>query len=154
VLYDPETQSWKDVVPEKAEPLEGTSSSGGKLFVTYLKDVTTRAYVYSLMESSRNEIHAAGLGTAGGLVTHDDKFVFYSFTSFNYPRRSSSTTSPRRNLLCFAQSIFPVSNQATTKPKKSFITARTVRGADVFDLQKGYYAGRQQPGGVVRLRWL
>ncbi|MBV8973559.1 MAG: hypothetical protein JOY74_00435, partial [Sinobacteraceae bacterium] len=46
-LYDPKTSTWSDVIPEKPEPLEGTNTVGGKLFVSYLKDVTTRAYVYS-----------------------------------------------------------------------------------------------------------
>jgi len=86
VLYDPKDSSWKDVLPERPEPLESTSSAGGKLFVTYLKDVTTRAYVYSLDGKLENEIQLPGLGAAGGFGGRDDdKFVFYSFTSFNYP---------------------------------------------------------------------
>ena len=86
VLYDPKDSSWKDVLPERADPLESTSSAGGKLFVTYLKDVTTRAYVYSLDGKLENEIQLPGLGSSGGFGGRDDdKFVFYSFTSFNYP---------------------------------------------------------------------
>jgi prolyl oligopeptidase len=86
VLYDPKDSSWKDVLPERPEPLESTSSAGGKLFVTYLKDVTTRAYVYSLDGKLENEIQLPGLGSSGGFGGRDDdKFVFYSFTSFNYP---------------------------------------------------------------------
>ncbi len=86
VLYDPQTKAWKDILPERAEPLEITSTVGGKLFATYLKDVTTRAYVYSLDGKLENEIRLPGLGTAGGFGgRNDDKFTFYSFTSFNYP---------------------------------------------------------------------
>jgi prolyl oligopeptidase len=86
VLYDPATKSWKDVIPEKPEPLESTGTAGGKLFVTYLKDVTTRAYVYSLDGKLENEVMLPGLGTAGGFGGRsDDKFVFYSYTSFNSP---------------------------------------------------------------------
>ena len=86
VLYDPQTKAWKDVLPEKPEPLENTSTVGGKLFATYLKDVTTRAYVYSLDGKLENEIQLPGLGTAAGFGgRNDDKFLFYSFTSFNYP---------------------------------------------------------------------
>ena len=86
VLYDPQTKTWKDVLPEKPEPLETTSTVGGKLFATYLKDVTTRAYVYSLDGKLENEIQLPGPGTAGGFGgRNDDKFLFYSFTSFNYP---------------------------------------------------------------------
>jgi prolyl oligopeptidase len=86
VSYDPQAKSWKDIVPERPEPLEITSTVGGKLFVTYLKDVTTRAYVYSLDGKLENEIQLPGPGTAGGFGgRNDDKFTFYSFTSFNYP---------------------------------------------------------------------
>ncbi len=86
VLYDPQTKTWKDIVPERPEPLEISSTVGGKLFVTYLKDVTTRAYVYSLDGKLENEIQLPGLGSAGGFGgRNDDKFLFYSFTSFNSP---------------------------------------------------------------------
>ena len=86
VLYDPRASSWKDVIPEKPEPLEFTNTVGGKLFVTYLKDVTTRAYVYTLAGKLENEIKMPGVGSANGFGGRkDDKFVFYNFTSFNYP---------------------------------------------------------------------
>ncbi|MBL8171802.1 MAG: S9 family peptidase [Acidobacteria bacterium] len=86
VLYDPNTQKWADVLPEKAEPLQSSGTAGGKLFATYLKDVTTRAYVYSLDGKLENEVKLPGPGTAGGFGgNNDDKFVFYSYTSLNYP---------------------------------------------------------------------
>jgi prolyl oligopeptidase len=86
VLYDPAAKTWKDVIPEKSDALQTSGTAGGKIFVTYLKDVTTRAYVYSLNGKLENEIRFPGLGTAGGFGGRDDdKFVFYSFTSFNKP---------------------------------------------------------------------
>lgn len=86
VLYDPATQKWSDIIPEKSEPLDSSGTAGGKLFVTYLKDVTTRAYVYSLKGKLENEVPLPGLGSAGGFGgRNDDKFVFYSYTSFNSP---------------------------------------------------------------------
>jgi prolyl oligopeptidase len=88
-LYDPknpEEKNWKDILPEKPEPLQGVGTAGGKLFATYLKDVTTRAFVYSLDGKLENEVKLPGLGSAGGFGGwRDDKFVFYSFTSFNFP---------------------------------------------------------------------
>ena len=86
VLYDPKTKSWTDVLPEKPEPLQSAGTAGGKLFATYLKDVTTRAYVYSLDGRLENEVRLPGPGSAGGFGgNNDDKFVFYNFTSLNYP---------------------------------------------------------------------
>jgi prolyl oligopeptidase len=88
-LFDPQNpgeQNWKDVLPEKPEPLQNVTTAGGKMFVTYLKDVMTRAQVYSLTGKLENEIALPGPGTAGGFGgNNDDKFVFYSFTSFTYP---------------------------------------------------------------------
>ena len=61
-------------------------SAGGKLFATYLKDVTTRAYVHRLDGTLENEVTLPGLGTAGGFGgERDDTFVFYTFTSFDVP---------------------------------------------------------------------
>jgi prolyl oligopeptidase len=89
VLVDPkhpEEANWTNILPERPEPLEGVSTAGGKIFATYLKDVTTRAYVYSLDGSLENEIELPGLGSAGGFGgNHDDTFVFYTFNSLNVP---------------------------------------------------------------------
>jgi prolyl oligopeptidase len=86
VVFDPANGSWSDLIPEKPEPLQNSSTVGGKIFVTYLKDVSTRAYVYSLDGKLENEITLPGLGTASGFGgRNDDKFLFYTFTSLNYP---------------------------------------------------------------------
>ncbi len=88
-LFDPANPSednWKDIIPEKPEPLDIVNTVGGKLFVTYLKDVAARAYVYSLDGKLENEITLPGLGTVGGFGgRNDDKFTFYTFTTFNVP---------------------------------------------------------------------
>jgi prolyl oligopeptidase len=89
VLVDPrkpEEANWKTVLPERPEPLAGVSTAGGKIFARYLKDVTTRAYVYSLDGSLENEVELPGPGMAGGFGgNRDDTFVFYTFNSLNVP---------------------------------------------------------------------
>ncbi len=89
VLIDPahpEETNWKDVLPEKPEPLDAVSTAGGKLFATYLKDVMTRAYVYGLDGKLENEVAMPGPGSAGGFGgPHDTPFVFYTFNSLNVP---------------------------------------------------------------------
>jgi prolyl oligopeptidase len=87
VLWNPKKpQSWPEIIPEKPEPMEIANTVRGKLFVTYLKDVTTRAYVYNLAGKLQNEVTMPGPGSAGGFGGRaDDKFTFYTFTSFNYP---------------------------------------------------------------------
>ena len=89
VLIDPAQPSetnWKDVLPERTEPLQGVGTAGGKLFATYLKDVTTRAYVHDLNGRVENEIALPGPGVAGGFGGEKgDTFVFYTFNSMNVP---------------------------------------------------------------------
>ena len=89
VLVDPQNpdeKNWKDVLPERTEPLQSVGTAGGKLFASWRKDVATRAYVFSLDGNLENEIVLPGVGTAGGFGgLNDDKYVFYSFTSFNTP---------------------------------------------------------------------
>jgi len=89
VLVDPahpEEANWHTVIPERPEPLESYQTAGGKLFVTYLKDVTTRAYVHSLDGKLENEVALPGPGSASGFDgPHDAPFVFYTFNSLNVP---------------------------------------------------------------------
>ena len=86
LFYDIKTKSWKPFLAEKPEPLQGVGSAGGKLFASYSKDVTTRIYVYDLKGGLENEVKLPGLGTASGFGGEkEDAFVFYTYTSFNYP---------------------------------------------------------------------
>src|SRR6185369_15942807 len=66
--------------------LQGVGTAGGKLFASWRKDVTSRAYVFSLDGKLENEIVLPGLGTASGFGgLRDDKYVYYSFNSFTFP---------------------------------------------------------------------
>ena len=88
-LFDPKTpaeSAWKDVLPERPEPLDGVATGGGKLFASYLKDVTSRAYVFDLDgEAGARDRPARPRRDRGFGGRDDDKEVFYTFTSFNYP---------------------------------------------------------------------
>jgi prolyl oligopeptidase len=82
----PAEANWKTVLPERPEPIQFVTTAGGKLFATYLKDVTTRAYVYSLDGALENEVALPGLGIAAGFGgERDTPFVFYTFNSLNVP---------------------------------------------------------------------
>jgi prolyl oligopeptidase len=82
----PAEADWKTVLPEQPEPLKTVSTVGGRLIATYLKDVTTRAYVYDNTGGSRREIVLPGPGTAGGFGgLREDTDTFYTYTSLNQP---------------------------------------------------------------------
>jgi prolyl oligopeptidase len=86
VLFESEPKTWKTIIPEKPEPLQGIGAAGGKLFAAYLKDVTTRTYLYDFNGKQEDEVKLPGLGSASGFGgEREDTFVFYTYTSFNYP---------------------------------------------------------------------
>jgi len=85
-ISKPDISKAVTIVPEMAEPMQGASTGGGKLFVDYLKDVTTRTYVYDLNGKKLGEVKYPALGTGGGLGgDKDDSIAFYVFTSFAFP---------------------------------------------------------------------
>jgi len=125
VMYDPASKEWTDVIPEKPEPLENAGTAGGKLFVSYLKDVSTRAYVYSLDGKLENEIKLPGLGTAGGFGGRgDDKFVFYSFTSFNAPPTIYKYDIATKKSTEFRKVEIPGFNANDYEVKQVFVTSK------------------------------
>ncbi len=83
---NPTPASWTTIVAEKPEPIDTVSVAGGKVIVTYMKDVASKAYVHNLEGALENEIALPGLGAASGFSGNmDDKFVFYTYSSFMYP---------------------------------------------------------------------
>ncbi|NND95450.1 MAG: S9 family peptidase, partial [Flavobacteriales bacterium] len=77
---------WKEVVPEGEHLLESVSTGGGKLFLNYLEDACNRIYVANTDGSNISPIELPGSGSAGGLGgDRDEKTLFYTYTSFNYP---------------------------------------------------------------------
>jgi prolyl oligopeptidase len=83
---NPAEANWVEVLPEKPEPIQSAGTAGGKLFATYLKDVTTRAHVYDVNGKLEHEVALPGPGVAGGFGgPRDAKEVFYSFNSLTTP---------------------------------------------------------------------
>jgi prolyl oligopeptidase len=74
------------IIAETKEPLQNASTGGGKMFLDYLKDVTTRTYVHDLAGKRLSEVKYPSLGNGGGLGGYKaDKELFYVFTSFTVP---------------------------------------------------------------------
>lgn len=101
-LYNPENNSWSDVVPEKPEVIERAVTGGGKLFVAYLQDVASRIYVLALDGKLEKEIKLPGAGSILDLQGNArDPYVFYEFTSLNYP-----TTVFRYDIASHSNSVY------------------------------------------------
>ena len=127
VSYDTRNPSagFRDVLPERPEPLEGVGTAGGKIFATYLKDVTTRAYVYDLNGKLENEIVLPGLGTAFGFGgNHDDKFVFYTYASFDSPSSIYRYDIASRKSTLFRSPEIPGFKQGDYETKQVFFNSK------------------------------
>ncbi len=89
VLVDPrkpEKSNWKTLVPERAEVLQSVSTGGGYLFLTYLKDASTKVYQYTYEGKLVREIALPGIGAASGFDGEKDaKSFFYTYSSFATP---------------------------------------------------------------------
>ncbi|PQA55568.1 prolyl oligopeptidase family serine peptidase [Siphonobacter curvatus] len=87
VLIHPFTREESIFVAEKPEKLESAGTSGGKLFVNYLKDVTDQVFQYDLATGQLDrQVRLPGLGSSYGWSGNkDDQELFYTFTSFLYP---------------------------------------------------------------------
>jgi prolyl oligopeptidase len=128
VLVDPkrpEEANWQTVLAEQPEPIQGVSTAGGKLFARYLKDVTTRAYVYSLSGSKENEVALPGPGTAGGFGgEREDTFVFYTFNSLNVPPTIYRYDIAAQKSTVFRQPKVPGYNPDAFETKAVFYTSK------------------------------
>lgn len=80
------TPAWTTVVAETDQPIDGAAIVGDKLVLSYLKDATTRAAVYTLDGKPVSDIKLGEFGTASGFNGKPgDAETFYSFTSFTRP---------------------------------------------------------------------
>jgi prolyl oligopeptidase len=86
IWFDIKSGKFTDFIGEKPEPLQSAGIAGSKVFVNYLKDVSSSVYVYNLNGKLENEVTLPAVGTAGGFGGKmEDTFVFYTFTSFTFP---------------------------------------------------------------------
>ncbi|WP_227687013.1 prolyl oligopeptidase family serine peptidase [Spirosoma arboris] len=88
VAFDTKKKTFSPLIAEQPEPIaeNSVSAAGGKLFVEYSKDVTSKIDVFDYMGKRESEVQLPAVGTAGGFGGEkDDKFVFYTFTSFTFP---------------------------------------------------------------------
>lgn len=84
-IASPKIENWKDLIPESASVLSGAEVIGGKLVLTYDKDASNHAFVYSTDGKLLHEVKLPSLGSVGFNGDKDDNTAFYSFTSFTFP---------------------------------------------------------------------
>lgn len=79
-------ESWKKIIPETGDLLEGISLCQDKFIADYLKDVTTRLYIYDRNGKQERELKLPGLCKVNGLTSYkDEALVFFSYSTFTAP---------------------------------------------------------------------
>jgi prolyl oligopeptidase len=85
-VTNPEKASWKEIVAEAPETIQGASYIGGRLIVSYLKDGRTEVRMFDESGKSLGTVPLPGLGRAVGFHgRQDDTETFYTFTSYTVP---------------------------------------------------------------------
>jgi prolyl oligopeptidase len=82
-LNSPAPEKWRTIVPEGPDAIAGFSLVGGKLFVSYLHNVTTQIKVFNLDGKALGEVSLPGIGSASGLAGRSDSNeALFSFRLF------------------------------------------------------------------------
>ncbi len=85
-ITNPDSSTWKTVVPEAENVIEQSLLAGGKVVVRYLADAKSEVGFYSLNGKPEGTLKLPGIGTVDGLNGRfDTPELFYVFTSFLYP---------------------------------------------------------------------
>jgi prolyl oligopeptidase len=125
VLFNPADSSWTDIIPEKTEVIENAATAGGKLFVTYLKDVASHIYVYSLTGKLEGEVKLPGSGAATEFTGNNrDPFIFFSFTSPIYPLTIFKYDIPSATVSVYREPQIPGFKPEEYESKQVFVTSK------------------------------
>lgn len=82
----PDYENWEKIIPESSDLLESVSLCNGKFVAKYLKDVTTRLYIYTMAGVRENEIQLPGICKVDAFDSDkDDSLAFFSYNTFTAP---------------------------------------------------------------------
>lgn len=83
---NPERENWREILPESDAVIRGFSAAGGKLFISYLKNVKTNVVVFEPDGTRIREISFPTIGTVSGVRGRwESNEAFFLFTSFHIP---------------------------------------------------------------------
>ena len=149
ILIDPEKparENWITVIKEEKNVLQSAVVVGDRIIATYMKDASNKAFLYSMDGKMLHEIATPGIGTLGGFSGKpEDKFSFYSFTSFTMPTTIFKYDVAKNSSSIFAQPKldFSTSNFET---KQVFYTSKDGTKVPMFLVyKKGLQLDGQNP---------
>lgn len=82
----PQRENWHEPIPESDAVIEGFSGVGGKLFVSYLKDVKSKVVMFEADGTRVREISFPTIGTVSSMIGRwESNEAFFVYTSFHIP---------------------------------------------------------------------
>ena len=82
----PAYENWKKIIPESSDLLESVSVSNGKFVAKYLKDVSSRLFVFDMNGNKEKEITLPGVCKIDGFDSDmHDSLAFFSYKTFTAP---------------------------------------------------------------------
>lgn len=85
-LQNPSRDKWRTIVPESQFVISGMRLAGGKVFVSYLENVSSRVKVFDPSGKHVRDVPLPPMGSGGSMVGEWDKDeAFYGFSSYNKP---------------------------------------------------------------------
>jgi len=85
-ITKPDVSSWKELIAQSENTLQGVSVVGQRFFASYLKDATTQVRIHELDGAHIVDVTFPGLCTAGGFGGKPtDTETFYSYSGYLNP---------------------------------------------------------------------
>ena len=101
--------SWKEIVPERADAtLDTVAVIGGKLMLTYLKDVVSQIEIHDLDGKLVRVVPLPAVGTANMAGDPDRDEAYFSFETYNYPVEIHATSIARAGDSVWFKTKFPI----------------------------------------------
>jgi len=82
----PDTRSWRELVPQAADPIEGSQIVHNTFVIRYLHDAASVLRLFALDGKPAGDVKLPTLGSIASVTGEPkDDEMFYAFTSFLYP---------------------------------------------------------------------
>jgi prolyl oligopeptidase len=123
-VHKPQPASWRTIVPERKEALEGVALIGGRIVTQYLVDVQSEIELFGLDGRAQGKIELPGTGAVAGMGGREDTpELFYGFTSPLYPTTVFRYDPATRGSTPFEQATTPI-DASRYETKQLFATSK------------------------------
>ena len=84
-IHHPAASQWRELIAEQQNTIAGVTAVNCQFIITYKKDASSHAYVYTLDGRLRHEVRLPSVGSVSFTGRKNRSECFYTFTSFTVP---------------------------------------------------------------------